>query len=202
MVHDRRDDPLEPTEGFLLTLNQNFAGAGGDARYANTLARAKGWTSFLGGDVIASLEVEAGAIIGFGDDIRVNERYFLGGDNLRGFARQGAGPRDLTTNDSLGGNYRFTSRFEVSFPLGLPEEFGVFGGFFVDAGTLFGVDGSLATNTAGVFVDDGMTWRVGAGALLFVATPFGPLEMSFGFPLIRENFDDSELFRLTVGTRF
>lgn len=202
LFHDRRNDPLEPTEGFLLTLNQDFAGAGGDAQYANTQARAKAWTSFFSGDVIASLEVEAGAIVGFGDNIRINERYFLGGDSLRGFASQGVGPRDSTTLDSLGGNYRLASRVEVSFPLGLPEEFGVFGGFFVDAGTLFAIDGSLATSTAGVFVDDGMNWRVSAGALLFVATPFGPLEMSFGFPLIKENLDESELFRLTVGTRF
>lgn len=200
LVYDQRNDPVEPTEGFLLVLRQDFAGAGGDARYANTLGRAKGWTSFFGGEVIASLEFEAGGIVGFGDNIRINERYFLGGDNLRGFASQGVGPRDLRTNDSLGGNYRLLSRAEVSFPLGLPEEFGVYGGLFVDAGTLFGIDGSLFNGTG--FVDDGMSWRVSAGALLFVATPFGPLEMSFGFPLIKETFDDDELFRLTVGTRF
>ena len=202
VFHDGRNDPIEPTEGYLLVLNQDFAGAGGDARYINTLGRAKAWTSFFGGDVIASLEFEAGAIVGLGDDVRINERYFLGGSNLRGFASQGAGPRDLTTNDSLGGNYRAIGRLEVSFPLGLPEEFGVFGGFFVDAGTLFDIDGSLATFQPGISVDDSISWRVSAGALLFVATPFGPLEMSFGFPLIKENFDDEELFRLTVGTRF
>ncbi len=202
LTYDKRNDPIEPTEGYFLRWRQDFAGAGGDARYSNTLASAKAWTSFFGGDVIASLEVEAGGIIGFGDDIRINERYFLGGDNLRGFAGQGAGPRDTTTLDSLGGNYRFISRLEVTFPLGLPDELGVYGGFFVDAGTLFGVDGSLTSTMGGVLADDGMEWRVGAGALLFVATPFGPLEMSFGFPVLKQDLDEAEIFRLTVGTRF
>lgn len=200
VVYDQRNDRIEPTEGYLLVLQQDFAGLGGDARYANTLGRAKGWTSFFGGDVIASFEVEGGAIIGFDDNIRINERYFMGGNNLRGFASQGAGPRDLTTDDSLGGNYRVISRAEVSFPLGLPEEFGVYGGFFVDAGTLWAIDGSLWNGTG--FVDDSMNWRVSAGALLFVSTPFGPLEMSFGYPLVKEDYDDDEIFRLTVGTRF
>ena len=45
-------------------------------------------------------------------------------------------------------------------------------------------------------------WRVAAGALLFISTPFGPLEMSFGFPLIKNDLDDEEFFRLQVGTRF
>ena len=121
-------------------------------------------------------------------------------DSLRGFASQGVGPRDQATLDSLGGNYRLVSRLEVSFPLGLPEELGVYGGFFVDAGTLFGIDGSLFNGTG--FVDDGMEWRIGAGALLFVSTPFGPLEMSFGGPLLGQDLDDTEVFRLTVGTRF
>ena len=203
LTHDKRNDLVEPTAGYLLTWRQDFAGAGGDARYVNSLARAKGWTAFLGGDIVTSLELEAAGVFGFDDDIRINERYFLGGANLRGFAGGGAGPRDFTNRDSLGGNYRFTSRLEVTFPLGLPDEFGTYGGFFVDAGTLFGLDGSLVSPTTGqVLADDGMEWRVGAGALLFVATPFGPLEMSFGFPVLKQDLDETEVFRLTVGTRF
>ena len=88
-----------------------------------------------------------------------------------------------------------------SFPLGLPEELGIFGGAFLDVGTLWGIDGSLV-GANGVVVDDGMDIRVGVGGLLFVTTPFGPLEVSLGYPLVDEDFDNSELFRLQVGTRF
>lgn len=195
--YDRRDDPIEPTGGYLLRADQDFAGLGGDARYVRTVALAKGWTSFFGDEVIASLELEAAGINGFSDDVTFNERFFLGGSNLRGFADEGAGPRDQATNDSLGGKYRFRTRLETSFPLGLPEEFGIFGGAFVDGGTLFSLD-----NTDNGRVDDTSKFRVAAGALLFIATPFGPLELSFGFPLIDEEEDDTEIFRLNIGTRF
>ena len=202
VTHDLRNDPLEPTGGFLLSLEQDFAGLGGDARYTRAIATGKGWSSFFDDQVIASLELESALIYGFcGDDIQVNERFFLGGGSLRGFAAEGVGPRDLVTDDSLGGNFRLVSRAEVSFPLGLPEELGIFGGVFVDAGTLFALDGAKFDSTEPA-IDDTAKLRVGAGALLFLATPFGPIEMSFGFPVIKEDFDNSEVFRLQVGTRF
>lgn len=216
LIYDQRNDVIEPTRGYLLTLDQDVAGLGGDARYTRVQSSAKTWYSFFGDDVIASLEVEADGIFSFGRDIRINERFFLGGDSLRGFTSEGIGPRDLVTDDALGGNISLASRLEVSFPLGLPEELGIFGGFFVDAGTLFGLDGNRQGSSGipddpgtmdvdeslGAFIDDDLKLRVGAGALLFVQTPFGPLQLSLGWPLIREDFDNSELFRLSVGTRF
>ncbi|MEM7056235.1 MAG: outer membrane protein assembly factor BamA [Pseudomonadota bacterium] len=204
--YDQRNDVIEPTRGYLLTLDQDFAGLGGDSRYTRVQGTAKTWYGFLGGDVVASLELQASGILGFGTDIRINERFFLGGDSLRGFESEGVGPRDVVTDDALGGNNLLVSRLEVSFPLGLPEELGVFGGFFVDAGTLFGLDGfrrgtDFADGSTQV-IDDELNLRVGAGALLFVQTPFGPLQLSLGWPVVREDFDNSELFRLSVGTRF
>ncbi|MEM9138801.1 MAG: outer membrane protein assembly factor BamA, partial [Pseudomonadota bacterium] len=214
LTYDQRNDVVEPTSGYFLSLNQDIAGLGGDSRYTRVTARGKTWTSFFDDEVIASLELEAGGIISFGDDIRINERFFLGGDSLRGFESEGVGPRDLASDDALGGNYTLSARAEVSFPLGLPEELGVFGGFFVDAGTVFSIDGNRVGFPFGVddpatpvdesvqIIDDTAAFRVGAGALLFVDSPFGPIEMSFGVPLIKEDFDNSEFFRLTVGTRF
>jgi outer membrane protein insertion porin family len=202
LVFDRRSDVIEPISGYFIDVDQNFAGLGGDARYVRSEGSIKGWTAFLDEQVVASLEFEVGTVFGFGkDDLRVNERFFLGGASLRGFAYNSVGPRDLVTNDALGGKNSLVSRLEVSFPLGLPEELGIFGGFFVDAGTLFGLDGE-PIGAEGVPIDDGPALRVGAGALLFVATPFGPLELSFGTPVVKEDFDKSEFFRLSIGTRF
>ena len=201
LTYDGRNDPVETTEGYFLTAVQDLAGAGGDAQYWRSVNTAKLWTSFLSEQIVTSLEFEVGGIIGFGDDIRVNERFFLGGSTLRGFADEGVGPRDIQTDDSLGGNYRAVTRLEVSFPLGLPEELGIFGGAFVDAGTLFRLDTNV-TQANGQPVDDDPKLRVAAGGLLFLDTPFGPLELSFGVPLVREDEDESEFFRLSIGTRF
>lgn len=206
--YDERNDPIEPTGGYFLTLDQEFAGLGGAARFIKSTGSAKTWAGLFDDQVIASLEFEAGALFSLGEDSQINDRFFLGGDSFRGFASEGVGPRDIAvgTDDSLGGNYFAIIRAEVSFPLGLPDELGIFGGAFVDVGSLWSLDNDV------VFASDGVTPltdvqsdfepRISAGGLLFVETPFGPLELSVGFPIVSEDFDEDELFRVSVGTRF
>ncbi len=207
VTYDQRNDRLEPTEGYLAAIEQEFAGVGGDARFVKTRGSVKGWQGFFDDQVIASAEFEGGALFSFGDDTQVNDRFFLGGNSLRGFEAEGIGPRDTVNegNDAVGGNYFAALRLEVSFPLGLPEEFGIFGGAFVDAGTLFGLDRTSfpgIRDSQAVTIDDTASIRVSAGGLLFIDSPFGPIELSLGFPLVDEDFDEDELFRVSVGTRF
>jgi len=199
LTYDQRSDPIEPTSGYLLTFNQQIAGLGGASRYVKSSGSAKTWFGFLDDRVITSLELEGGALVTFDEDSRINERFLLGGDSFRGFQQLGLGPRDRTTDDALGGNYFVVSRLETSFPLGLPEELGIFGGVFVDVGSLWGLD---RTSFPGANIDDGFELRAAAGPILFMNTPLGPLELSFGFPLLKEAGDETELFRLSVGTRF
>ncbi|MEL7462592.1 MAG: outer membrane protein assembly factor BamA [Pseudomonadota bacterium] len=217
-VHDLRNDPIEPTAGYFLTLNQTFAGLGGGAVYSETRASAKTWTSFFDDDVVASLEVEGGVIFPLNNDVRIDDRFFLGGDSFRGFAFAGLGPRDQSVvpdtgvqrDDALGGNMFAVARAEVSFPLGLPEEFGIFGGAFVDVGTLWGLDNTVtgdrnADGTAAggnVFLDDSAQLRASAGFILFIDSAFGPLQLTFARPIVEEDGDEREFFRLSVGTRF
>jgi outer membrane protein insertion porin family len=75
---------------------------------------------------------------GASSTLRLTNRFFVGGDNLRGFAAGGIGPRDLNTGDALGGRYFYTGTTEASFPLGLPKEIGIVGKAFVDVGSLVG----------------------------------------------------------------
>lgn len=205
LVHDERNDPIEPTGGYLASIGQEFAGLGGGARFISSRGSIKTWRGFLDDQFVASVEVEGGAIFSFGEDTQVNDRFFLGGDSFRGFASEGIGPRDQNTRDAVGGNFFGVVRMQVSFPLGLPEELGVFGGAFVDAGTLWGLDRNTfppINNAAGVTIDDDPKLRVAAGGLLFVNSPLGPIELSIGFPILDEDLDEDELFRVAVGTRF
>ena len=197
--YDRRNDPVEPTGGYQASFDQQIAGLGGESRFVKSRGQAKTWFGLFGDKVIASFELEAGALLTFGEDSRISERFFLGGESFRGFGDEGLGPRDITTDDALGGNYYGVARFEASFPIGLPEELGIFGGAFVDAGTLFGLDD---TSFAGTSISDAADFRAAAGALLFLDTPLGPLKLSLGFPLVKKSFDETELFRLSLGTRF
>ena len=200
-TYDLRNDPVETTEGFLFSVTEKLAGFGGNARYSETSGTAKGWTSFFDEEVILTLELEGGAIFPLGNDLRITDRTFLGGDNLRGFAFAGVGPRDFTSasNDALGGNYYAVARSEVTFPLGLPEEVGIYGGLFMDVGTVWHLD----NDTIGAAtVDDSAKLRAAVGASIFWGSLIGPLRLNFAVPVKEVNGDKSEFFRLTVGTRF
>jgi len=198
LTYDQRNDPIEPTGGYLTSFDQQVAGLGGASRFVKSQGRFKTWYGLLDDQVIASFELESGAVVTFDKDTRVTERFFLGGESFRGFADEGIGPYDDSTDDALGGNYYAVARLEVSFPIGLPEELGIFGGAFVDAGTLFGLD----KTSFGTDITDSADFRASIGGLLFLDTPLGPLELSLGFPLAKEDFDETELFRLSLGTRF
>ena len=98
-------------------------------------------------------------------------------------------------------------RAGISFPLGLPDELGVYGGFFADVGTLWGLDENTFTDTvfpdgSPVVIDDSAAIRASVGASLFIDSSFGPLRFNFAFPLLKETQDELERFRFTVGTRF
>ena len=78
--------------------------------------------------VIASVSAEGGYIFGFGGEkIRATDNFFLGGTSLRGFKAAGVGPRDTLSADALGGNQYFAGTVQMSFPLGLPEEYKIRG---------------------------------------------------------------------------
>jgi len=197
--YDVRNDPLEPTSGFIASFGQDFAGLGGDSQYVRTKASVRGYRSLFSEDVVGSMTLEGGNITTFGDDLRITDRFFLGGDDFRGFARDGIGPRDRNTDDALGGNNYVVLRSEVTFPLGLPESFGITGGVFADVGTLWDLDRVSADGTT---VDDGAKLRASAGVSLFWDSGFGPLRINLATPLVKEDGDDTEFFRLTAGTRF
>ena len=201
LVHDQRNSRVEPTEGYIASLSNEFAGLGGDTRYGRVVGRARGFTSFFDEELVVSLELEGGAILGFGQDVRIDDRFQLGGQSLRGFARAGVGPRDTDSDnqDALGGKYYVVARGEAQFPLGLPEDLGLSGGVFADIGSLWGLDES---SVGGTVVDDSFSLRAAAGVSLFWRSGFGPLRIDIGFPLISEEFDDEEVFRLSAATQF
>ena len=90
-------------------------------------------------------------------------------------------------------------RNQVSFPLGLPDELGIAGGLFADVGTLFQLDRTTAGTTV---VDDDPKLRASVGASVFWDSAFGPLRVNFAVPVVKEDGDEDEFFRLTAGTRF
>ena len=196
LTYDTRDSRLNPTEGYFLRLDQDLAGLGGDARYLRNQVTGAYFYSVTD-DWVVSVSATVGHIFGFaGEDVQINERFFIGGSTLRGFDTAGIGPRDRNTDDALGGNLYLTETTELSFPLGLPSEFNIRGRVFTDIGTLTELDDT------GAEILDEASPRVTIGFGVSYVSPLGPILIDFGFPVVKEDFDKEETIRFSFGTRF
>ncbi len=195
LIYDVRDDIALPSTGFIVRGGQEFAGLGGDIRYVKSTAKMAYYYPFTR-DIVGSAALSGGNIFGIDQDIRVLNRFFLGGDNFRGFESGGVGPRDERTNDAIGGNSFFVATGEMRFPIGLPNDFGVLGRAFTEVGTLLDPDVSgpnlLSSSDPRLSVGVGLSWR----------SPFGPIRVDLAQALVKEDFDKDELFRFSFGTRF
>ena len=220
---DRRNDPISPTGGFDVRFSQDLAGIGGDVKYLRTDFEANAYKGLFK-DVIASATLSGGYIRGWGGDpVSVNDRYFKGNFDFRGFDNAGIGPRvvqyDPLTGDvvsrlnSLGGNAFGLAATEVSFPVGIPN---LLGSLFAEAGTVglldeefefdTGIDpvtGEQLTNQA-LFqrTEDSLAIRATIGASVFWESPFGPIRFDFTKPLRQFDFDERKSFQFTTRTRF
>ncbi|MBN8521333.1 MAG: outer membrane protein assembly factor BamA [Alphaproteobacteria bacterium] len=197
LTFDDRDSTLFPTEGLYSWLDTAVAGLGGDAKYVSGKLGGVYYYPVYEKSVIFSLLGEAGAIGGYSDeDVKINERYYLGGNTLRGFERSGIGPRDRATDDALGGNLYYRGSAELTFPIGLPEEYGVSGHTFTDFGSLWELDDT------GPGIVDKDSIRAAAGLGISWRSGFGPIRVDVAFPIAKEDFDKEEAFRFSFGTRF
>ena len=194
LTYDRRDSRVLPREGHVVRLTNEFAGLGGDARFIKTVIAGAQYYP-VGEKWVASLRGKVGYIFGIGEDVRINDRFFLGGDSFPGFKRFGVGPRDVSTKDALGGNLLYTLTSELSFPLG--------GKDFEFRGYLFSLAGGLGNlDDSGIGIADSGGLRVSVGVGLGITTPFGPLRLDFANAIVKADFDETESFRFSVGTRF
>ncbi|MDE0993868.1 MAG: outer membrane protein assembly factor BamA [Rhodospirillales bacterium] len=192
---DKRDNSYSPTEGYFLNLDTAIAGLGGNVKYARNILRGATYYEFKDQWVL-TIGGRFSHIVGLGQDVNILDRFHLGGDNLRGFANSGAGPRDTATDDSLGGEWLYNGSAELAVPLGLPAELGISGRMFTD----FGAAGKLSPKNS-TTVDDG-NLRLSSGIGMTWVSPFGPLGVDYGIPLLKKDYDEIENFRINFGTRF
>jgi len=203
---DYRDSKLDPHTGWLVRLGTDFAGLGGDARFVRAkldgayyipLDRLTGntdWNVVLQGGVGKMFQMG-------GAKEKIIDRFFLGGDNLRGFETGGAGPHSIPAGDSIGGRFIWTQTSELRFPLPVSRDLGLTGRAFVDVGSLSEVD-PIVLNGAKVGLTDDAAPRVGVGVGISWKTPFGLLNVDLAQPVIKKKYDKSQLIRFGFGTRF
>ena len=214
ITYDGRNHPKNPTRGIFVQLDDEFAGLGGDVQYWRVGAEARAYYPITEKITLIG-RVIGGHIEGWGgDDVKILDSYFKGGETVRGFNRAGFGPRDLNTGDAIGGTTYWAATAEVRFPLPfIPDDLGMSGAVFADAGSLFDT-GSFAQNNqscgvrdgagnfTGVCLADDKTIRSAVGASLIWNSPVGPLRMDYSKVLTKEAYDQEQVFRFGAQTKF
>lgn len=201
LSYDVRDSRIEPRSGYIIRVGTDVAGLGGDVAYVRMRGDVAGYIPLerlLGdNDYVIALQAGVGQLTPWGDrPERIIDRFFLGGDNLRGFALAGAGPRDTATQDPLGGRLIWTQTTELRFPLPVPSELGLLGRAFVDVGSLSN------TPITGTGVADDTSPRVGAGVGISWRTPVGLINIDIAQAVVKKTYDETQLVRFGFGTRF
>jgi outer membrane protein insertion porin family len=188
---------IRPSRGRTVTLSGEFAGLGGDVRYARFRGRAQQFWNVGNSGFIFSVLAEGGTIIplqdrpGEGvDDVLLTDRFFLGEPQIRGFAIRGVGPRiltqqyiedaegvpqlitdrDRTRDDAIGGRNYYLGRAELEIPLGTgARELGLRPSIWADIGALWGVETPILQDNP-----NGIQQRDDDGNLLFTQVVTNP----------------------------
>jgi outer membrane protein insertion porin family len=188
LTMDRTDNYRDPTRGFDVNFSQDIAGLGGDINYVRSELRAGIYRGLWPGIVLKG-KVEAGYIESWGDEpIRINNRFFKGGNSFRGFDVAGIGPREV--------EYSYATETIALDPGISPRSFSV---------PLLNTDGTQQVNDAGQLLYTSAV-RDSAGnlappqqqrfnALGGKAYAIGTVELSFPIPYVPDEFGiDGALF--------
>lgn len=224
---DRRNMPFRPTRGWDVQFSQQFAGIGTGVKYIRNEFNSAIYHGIAPGWV-ASAKLSAGYITGYGgDQVRIRDRFFKGGQEFRGFKIAGIGPRivraectfNTTTKtgctdapkyvngEALGGKAYYIGTFELSVPSPLPESYKIGAALFMDVGSLGLLDtadkynGNIGPGIYGT-TRDGLALRASAGLSVFWESPFGPVRFDFSYPFLKESYDRPENFRFSTSTSF
>ena len=209
--YDRRNSTLLPTRGYVLALSTDFAGLGGNATFArvrldgayyvplNRLIGESGW--------YIRERAGVGQLFPLGHQEQIIDRFFLGGENLRGFQTGGAGPHAAATGDSLGGRFIWTESTQLNFPLPVSPDLGLSGHVFADVGAL--TEGSFESNRCPTqpgggcpAITSSAAPRLGVGFGISWRSSFGLINIDFTPFVIKQPGDQTQVFRFGFGTRF
>ncbi len=204
LVYDTRNDVRNPSRGLYFGFSQELAGVGGDVKFIRSEADARAYYPIRKKVVLAG-RIQGGYVEGYGgEDVRILDLFFKGGETIRGFDTSGIGPRDLTPgtdNDALGGKIFAASTLELRFPLPkVPERFGLSAATFFDAATLYDT-GDLGPTPPAV-IGDSSKIRTSVGFSLIWQSPLGPLRADIAQALTSESYDEEKIFHFGAAARF
>jgi translocation and assembly module TamA len=185
-VRDTRDNKLDPTTGYRATVDaQPSYEALGGAIFTSLEGSISGYQG-VGSDnnVVFAGKLAAGSLVGGNglESIPTTRRFFAGGGgSVRGYGYQEITPYN-SHGDATGGRSYVTASVEARIKI--TDSIGFVP--FVDAGSV--------TDSA---FPDASDLRIGAGAGIRYATPFGPIRLDFAVPL--KKYDNGTSYGIYAG---
>ena len=202
ITRNTTDYRLDPSTGMINSFSAEFAGLGGDNKYARFTTD---HTFFypLYKKLVASTKVSLGYIGKVGPPIPIDEKFYLGGISLCGYKIRTVSPSisqrlllDTANNQAndviyTGGEKEISGNVELTYSL--LSDVGVKGVAFFDYGNSFN-DISKAFSPMLMSYGFGIRW----------ASPMGPLRIEYGIPINPRKDIDSSSGRLefSIGSMF
>ena len=156
----------------------------------------QGWYRPLAKSLILSLGGELGHGNGYGHtgSLPFFENYYAGGTHsVRGFRGNTLGPRDVVTNNPIGGNSKILGHVELLFPgpfEGTERTLRL--GAFIDAGNVFASRKDISFDELRSSYGFSSVWL----------TPVGALSFNWAWALNSKPGDETEVFQFTIGAPF
>ena len=202
ITRNTTDYRLDPTTGMINSLSAEYAGLGGDNKFARYIGDTT-WFHPLYKKLIFSTKLTLGYIQNVGKPVPIDEKFYLGGIfSLRGYKARTVSPLKNTLGQDinasgpisqvyLGGDTEAFGNMELSFPL--LQDVGIKGVVFFDYGNAYGYNEKMFGSVL-MSYGAGIRW----------ASPIGPLRLEYGIPLKpRSGLDNSSgRFEFSIGSMF
>ena len=124
------------------------------------------------------------------NDILTDDKFSLGGRSLRGFDIYGVGPRN-SRSSYIGGNNIASLKLDYSYEITRQSNFPFFLNIFNDYGLIW------ENKTAPTQSDNNIRSSVGFGIRYY--SPVGPIGLTWGFPIMDEDYDIKRMFLFSIG---
>ncbi|NEV61483.1 outer membrane protein assembly factor BamA [Thiorhodococcus minor] len=200
---DTRDTAIFPTSGGLRVARAEIAVPGSDLQYYRVGFEEQRFIPLTSRFVFA-MTADVGYGDGYGDIdyLPFFENYYAGGPrSVRGWVANSLGPREIDTDDPVGGNLKLVGSLELFAPAPVGGEFEKtlrLGAFF-DFGNVWSTYDSDLLAPTGFDIGD---LRYSTGLSVTWLSPVGALSLSLAFPLNEQDGDDAQVFQFGFGQTF
>jgi outer membrane protein insertion porin family len=207
VTYSTLDNPKDPTSGIRVQTTNELAGLGGAAKFAKTTEDIRYYHQIVG-DIVGMVRTQDGYVTPYGgQQLPLLDGFFGGPQLIRGFAPNGFGPRDITpgtTMDNIGGNVYWTTTAELAAPVpGLPSDANLKMALFSDTGSLWATGASSASSLASLSpsqqIANSQALRSSIGTALIWNSPFGPMQVSYAYPIAKQPYDVTQRLQFSAG---